>query len=383
MSQTPKDPDSTPANITETLMNLLDSIPLPFSKSPSLPKTTTAKRQQDSTASTSLENDPYLSEKVLHHPPSPVQDEERPPEETVLYLAYGSNLSSKTFLGRRGIKPLSQVNVLVPELRLTFDMPGLPYAEPCFAATRFKREVEEIYQDELVESEAGDEGAEEGWEKTPLISSKDYHRDRWRKPLIGVVYEVSLSDYAKIIATEGGGRGYRDIVVDCYPFAESSTPSDPVPDFPTTKPFKAHSLLSPGAKVDSHTHARRDPRGKYPGVRPNPTHAQPSARYLNLLTSGAAEHELPDAYREYLSQIRPYRITTTGQKIGKVLFLLIWGPGFLVLMALSRAFAGEDGRSPRWLNRVADLLMAAMWGSYDCFFVRMFGEGERTIGDSE
>ena len=261
-------------------------------------------------------------------------------------------------------------------------MPGLPYAEPCFAATRFKSEVEEMYHDEF-EDETADEGVDEGLEKTPLMRGQDYHKDRWHKPLIGVVYEVSLSDYAKIIATEGGGRGYRDIVVDCYPFAEKSTPSDPVPDIPNTKPFKAHSLLSPGAKVNTHSQAHHNPCKKYPGVRPNPTHAQPSARYLKLLTSGAAEHKLPDAYREYLSQIRPYRITTTGQKIGKVLFLLIWGPAFLMLLALSKALAGEDGRSPAWLNRVTDILSAAMWGSYDCFFLRMFGEGERTIEDLE
>ncbi|KAI7198557.1 hypothetical protein KC316_g11445 [Hortaea werneckii] len=54
-------------------------------------------------------------------------------KESVLYLAYGSNLSNETFRGNRGIKPLSQINVQVPSLRLTFDLPGIPYAEPCFA----------------------------------------------------------------------------------------------------------------------------------------------------------------------------------------------------------------------------------------------------------
>jgi hypothetical protein len=39
----------------------------------------------------------------------------------MLYLAYGSNLSNETFRGNRGIKPLSQVNVQVPSLRLTLD----------------------------------------------------------------------------------------------------------------------------------------------------------------------------------------------------------------------------------------------------------------------
>jgi hypothetical protein len=50
-------------------------------------------------------------------------------EKTILYLAYGSNLSSETFRKTRGIVPISQVNVLVPGLTLTFDLPGLPYLE--------------------------------------------------------------------------------------------------------------------------------------------------------------------------------------------------------------------------------------------------------------
>ena len=61
------------------------------------------------------------------------------------------------------------------------------------------------------------------------------------------VYEVTLADYAKIIATEGGGREYRDGVIDCYPFPKDFDPSDPVPYQPSTTPFKARTLLSPAA----------------------------------------------------------------------------------------------------------------------------------------
>jgi hypothetical protein len=58
--------------------------------------------------------------------------------KTVLYLAYGSNLSAEVFRGRRGIEPISQVNVYAPELRLTFDLAGIPYLEPCFAGTQYR-----------------------------------------------------------------------------------------------------------------------------------------------------------------------------------------------------------------------------------------------------
>ena len=100
---------------------------------------------------------------------------------TILYLAYGSNLCAETFKGRRGIKPLSAVNVHVPSLDLTFDLPGIPYTEPCFANTRYHL--------------------------PPSHSDSDYHKDRWHKGLIGVVYEVTPEDYRTIIATEGGGGG--------------------------------------------------------------------------------------------------------------------------------------------------------------------------------
>lgn len=348
-------------NATEAAQGFLN---LFLRKSPdsSLPETTSP-RQQLSTADRSLDSDKNLPDKVLH-PPIPAAEDQKPPPAagTVLYLAYGSNLSSKTFLGTRGIKPLSQINVLVPELRLTFDMPGFPYLEPCFAATQFRTKKD---------GEA-DAMAVMDDENTPL--QQDYHKERWHKPLVGVVYEVSLSDYARIIATEGGGRGYKDIVVDCYPFPKSYRPSDPVPVHPDTRPLKAHSLLSPAAE--------KTLKGENPGVRPNPGHAQPSARYLKLVNTGAAEHDLPDSYRAYLAQIRPYRITTARQEVGKFVFAVVWAPLMLGTLALTRVFSGPDGRSPRWLIVISDLLYLAMWRSYDTAFLRLFGEGERTIGDT-
>ena len=110
-------------------------------------------------------------------------------QKTVLYLAYGSNLCNETFLGKRAIRPLSQINVMVPSLRLTFDLPGIPYSEPCFANTALRSPDALDHDDD------------------------DYHKNRWHKGLIGVVYEVTLSDYAHIIATEGGGSSYKDILV--------------------------------------------------------------------------------------------------------------------------------------------------------------------------
>ncbi|KAK3197011.1 hypothetical protein GRF29_1536g299210 [Pseudopithomyces chartarum] len=256
--------------------------------------------------------------------------------KTVLYLAYGSNLCNETFRGKRGIKPLSQVNVLVPSLHLTFDLPGVPYVEPCFGNTAMRN--------------------------PDAILGTDYHKDRWKKGLVGCVYEVTLSDYAHIIATEGGNASYQDILVDCYPLSEGDT----VPEKPTTKRFVAHTLFAPADKAPA---------------RPDRSYAQPSARYLNLITTGADELSLPREYRDYLNDIRPYTITTKRQQVGKVLFIAIWIPFLQMLFALNGQFQDDKGRTPRWLARLVGLLFLAMWRCYDGAFKKPFGDGERTEGD--
>ncbi|PLN78732.1 hypothetical protein BDW42DRAFT_174249 [Aspergillus taichungensis] len=344
--------------------------PLPADSEISHLPETTAQRQQASVAKQSLENDDHLPEhlpeKLAHQHDDALLQE---PQETVLYLAYGSNLNSKTFLGRRGIKPLSQINVIVPELRLTFDMPGLPYIEPCFAATQFRDPTPKH------ESSAAD---------TPLIAHDDADDDdpnpyNPNKPLVGVAYEVTLTDYARIIATEGGGSGYKDVVVDCHPFPEPYRPDDPIPDIPTTPSFKAHTLLSPS---NSATASRaKSPARSRPITRPELGYAQPSARYLGLITNGAAEHDLPASYRRYLARLPPYRAATVRQKIGRAVFVAVWAPLFLPILILKQVFAGPDGRSPAWLVGYERLVLPSMWWSYDHVFFRIFGDGERSVDE--
>ncbi|PQE12639.1 gliotoxin biosynthesis protein [Rutstroemia sp. NJR-2017a BBW] len=190
--------------------------------------------------------------------------------ETFLYLAYGSNLSAETFKGKRGIKPLSAVNVHVPSLDLTFDLPGIPYTEPCFANTQYRRTKPAA--------------------STP--ESSDYHKTRWHKGLVGVVYEVTPEDYRIIIATEGGGASYQDVVVQCYVLPDGSKTVDPVPN---GVPFLAHTLLCPLDGPDTNRISR-----------PDPNYAQASARYLKLITDGAEEHDLPDDYMAYLITWKAY-----------------------------------------------------------------------------
>jgi len=264
---------------------------------------------------------------------------------TILYLAYGSNLSAETFKGTRGIKPLSALNVHVPSLDLTFSLPGIPYTEPCFANTRYH----------IPPSSA---------------SKSDYHKDRWTKGLIGVVYEVTPEDYRTIIATEGGGASYQDVVVPCYALPAGAKTVDPIP---SGAPFKAHTLLRPEPKDES--------TATDGIVRPDPSYAQASARYLNLITSGAEEHELPEEYMAYLYNIRPYTITTMRQRAGQAIIVATWMPILLMLFGLGKVFADDEGKIPAWLASVIGVFMKVLWGYYDLVLKKTCGDGERTIGD--
>ena len=264
------------------------------------------------------------------------------PEKTILYLAYGSNLSAETFTGNRGIKPLSAVNVHVPSLDLTFDLPGIPYTEPCFANTRYRKS---------------------------LPSDSDYHKDRWHKGLIGVVYEVTPEDYRTIIATEGGGASYQDVVVPCYPIPHGMKGVNPQP---SGTPFKAHTLFAPSDNSSGRTSISR----------PDPSYAQASARYLKLITDGAEEHELPAEYLAYLYNLRPYTITTYKQTIGQALFLAAWFPIVLFLFGLARTTADEKGKIPKWLIKIQGVVFRLLWVSYDMAFQKVFGDGERTMRES-
>jgi len=264
-------------------------------------------------------------------------------DKTVLYLAYGSNLSAETFRGMRGIRPLSAVNVHVPSLTLTFDLAGIAYLEPCFANTAYRTPP------------AGQE---------PFPQDPKYRKNRWQKGLVGVLYEVTPADYRIIIATEGGGASYQDVVVPCYPLAAGLPRT---PDEPDGEPVLAHTLLCPrdGDRL----------------VRPDPAYAQPSHRYLKLLTDGGEEHGLPSDYMAYLSSIRGFTITTWRQKVGAALFLGMWLPFLMAVMGMGRALADEEGMVPGWFAKATGVMVEVMWRMYDVGFKPICGDGERTVGE--
>ncbi|KAL0484498.1 gamma-glutamyl cyclotransferase domain-containing protein [Acrasis kona] len=105
--------------------------------------------------------------------------------ENVWYLAYGSNMNSKVFKGRRQIKPMQSMAARVPGWTLDFHLPSMPYFEPGMACVHRIEEGEDAQE------------------------------------LHGVLYEVTADDYAHIRRTEGGGykdTGYQDTDVECITY---------------------------------------------------------------------------------------------------------------------------------------------------------------------
>ncbi|KAH8891827.1 hypothetical protein GQ53DRAFT_781567 [Thozetella sp. PMI_491] len=330
---------------------------------------------------------------------------------TVLYLAYGSNLAAGVFQGTRGVQPLSAIPVSVPSLDLAFDLPGIPYGEPCFANAALRKipkppvpipdppklppEIPDLPNPPVKPPQ---------WQALPSTPVNDaVERNAagdpvWRKGMIGVVYEVSREDYATIIRTEGGGSSYVDIMVPCIPLPPRMHVPEkpPIPDLP--RPFLAHTLALPRLPDDPRDPTIRDgdddgdepekPHPKLPSWaralvlpvrRPEPDYAQASARYLGLIIEGAKEHELPNDYQAYLNALRPYTITTRAQEIGRLLFLALWLPFVLIIIQLNKLTADpKTGQATPWMMATSNVVFNLAWLSYDYVIKPLCGDGERT-----
>lgn len=357
---------------------------------------------------------------------------------TVLYLAYGSNLCAQTFLGQRGIRPVSAINVSAPSLRLTFDLPGIPYQEPCFANTALRKipkhppipdppgKVPDLPhpppytfppKSEEAERSSRNQGSAVLDNRAHQGAGKNAYGDpEWDKGLIGVVYEVTPEDYATIIKTEGGGSAYQDILVPCIAIPNKvGIPEDPpIPELP--KPFFAHTLYAPripkkpdDGDDDDDKNTRRARDGGDDGgdgddgedkspldrlkdwwqdmllrpIRSDPEYAQPSARYLKLIMDGAAEHGLPDEYQDWLAKLQPYTITSRRQTIGQYLFLGLFMPVMSLFLELSKRMADDRGKIPLWLGLFMETMFHLVWMGYDKVFKPLFGDGERTEDEEE
>lgn len=449
-----------------TLTRLQDHLPHRRNLKPSyppissIPRTSPDRLKAPDASPTPFPDEPIPAAAL--HVPSTYTPPGKPP--TVLYLAYGSNLCAQTFLGQRGIRPISQVNVSCPALDLTFDLPGIPYIEPCFANTAPRKapktppKLPPGLPDPTKPPPNPPEVPNPGkpnlpppppikWDETSNERKKSREEPTWDKGLIGVVYEVTQSDYAHIVATEGGGLGYKDILVPCLPLPATVGVPERPPEIPI--PFLAHTLFAPqipnlpddgddgnrGATVTCtpsqlerqplypswYTNTPNDIKGdddddSNPSL-PKPTppdlpklishlpkplrdlflpksrskshsfepYSQPSARYLALLQTGAFEHDLPQEYQTHLGSLQPYTITTRRQKLASYLVLIFLVPFLFLGMSIGQKFFTDPktGKLPAWFGLLMNLFGNLVWGGYDLVGKKLFGDGERTEEDED
>ena len=62
---------------------------------------------------------------------------------------------------------------------------------------------------------------------------------------------------------------------------------------------------------------------------------------------------------------------------------MIWLPFITLAFGLNARFADKKGRAPQWLVALTGALFRGMWISYDGFFLKVFGDGERTLDEDE
>ncbi|KAK4182317.1 hypothetical protein QBC35DRAFT_510212 [Podospora australis] len=241
------------------------------------------------------------------------------------YFGYGSNMVTSV-MRSRGTELLEVKAVCVPGYILTFDVFGLPYAEPAMASIAKYR----------TPSVSGGPDSE----ITKLGIPPDVH---------GVAYLLSRADIQKLIASEGGGVAYREITISGIPLEGMD---------------ESISMITLIAK--------------YPR-RPN---AAPSLRYLTLLRQGAEENKLPHQYRDYLESIPHFAPggsnTSWRKRWGAKSFLWV---GMRIVRALARRVrqatnASVDGQCPEWYSTLIYYVYTSMWWWHDRVHSKVFGRGD-------
>ncbi|KAF9922680.1 hypothetical protein FBU30_007212 [Linnemannia zychae] len=271
-----------------------------------------------------------------------------PTPETIWYLAYGSNMDPKVFSGRRKIQPIESHVVNVPNYWLSFDIGGIPYVEPCFASI-LKMNHSRLHQKEYAQEvhSLTMHGREFQWDET-----HPEHPLRSYPPVLqGVAHKITLRDWQMVIQSEGGWghdvpTGYNQIMVDCIRRDDK-------------KHLTAYVLEARPISVKAFS--------------------QPTARYKNLLTSGAAYHKLDASYQNYLANIVPYECIGVRAKVARVLFTLVNSPMivlFAIIVLRNRGKPAEEHtRPPYWAAWVIDKGSRFSAAVHDYLMAPIFGSG--------
>ncbi|KAG0048734.1 hypothetical protein BGZ83_006337 [Gryganskiella cystojenkinii] len=266
---------------------------------------------------------------------------------TIWYLAYGSNMDPKVLSGRRKIKPLESKPVIVPGYWLSFDIGGLPFLEPCFASI-LKMDPARMHQRDYAVF------VHNRTRYGQVFSWDENHPERSYPPTLqGVVHKITEHDWRKVIESEGGWghdvpTGYDQIEVDCQVVGSSGH-------------IAAQVLTARPLSIK--------------------TQCQPSARYKNLLTAGAAHHNLDPEYQMYLSSIVPYECSGRQSRIARAIMSVVNMPMVLAFSFLVRRNKGKPieqhtpppywmawyfDKANRFSNAIHDYVVAPILGSGRC-----------------
>ncbi|KAF9355856.1 hypothetical protein BGX26_006043 [Mortierella sp. AD094] len=282
---------------------------------------------------------------------SPPADTPTTTTPTIWYLAYGSNMNPKVFTGRRKIQPIESKNVIVPGYWLSFDIGGIPFVEPCFASI-LKMNHARLH-DHNYALEVHDKtrfGQELHWDE-----AHPEHPLRSYPPVLqGVAHKITLREWQLVIQSEGGWghdvpTGYNRIQVDCTITGTKET-------------ISAHVLEARPLSVRSQ--------------------CQPSLRYKNLLTAGAAHHNIDLAYQQYLAKIVPYECVGLAPKTGRALYVAVNTPMlfFFILMVARNMGRSADQQiaPPFWAAWCADKTSRISGMIHDYLVAPIFGSGRHS-----
>jgi len=181
----------------------------------------------------------------------------------------------------------------------------------------------------------------------PSFSSIRPRHNEKDPDVIGIAYLLTRDEYERLLLSEGGrDGGYMEIDVSVAPIAD---------------------LTNEKKRINCKSLSTRVPRE-------NP-HPLPSARYIQLIRGGAAEHQFPKTYQKYLDEVSIYTISSWKTEIGRVLFLTIWLPFILFIFALMTR-KDKLGEVPKWVKQLQLAVFTGMWRMHDNLFSKIFGPGD-------
>ncbi|KAF9216715.1 hypothetical protein BGZ59_008436 [Podila verticillata] len=281
--------------------------------------------------------------------PAPTTTQLEDSHDTIWYLAYGSNMDPKVFTGRRKVTPLESIPVIARDYWLSFDIAGIPFVEPCFASILKIDHARLHSRDYALEVHNRTKYGQE------FLWDDKHPKSAYPPVLQGVAHRITQRDWQLVIQSDGGWghdvpTGYNQIMIPCNVVGGSS------------KVLHAHVLEARPLSVRSH--------------------CQPTLRYKNLLTSGAAHHNLDPEYQRYLAKIVPYECNGVRSKMARALFITINVPVMLMFAVIVLRNRGKPvdqmKRPPYWAAWVFDRASRMSAAMHDYFIMPVFGSGRRS-----